>query len=154
MCVTPPSHMTPVHPCGITRRDVPDLGLASLGMKAINTPEIEVDFNISDKRLVILRVVLGGLFALALTFPFTGDCFIDFCYFMGTGKLLTARGEEGPFLRAFILITPFLLGFSTSLVMLVINQLKVGVLAFFGKLGPRSDAKTGSASTPAGHPAK
>jgi hypothetical protein len=22
----PPSHMTPVHPCGITRRDVPDLG--------------------------------------------------------------------------------------------------------------------------------
>jgi ABC-type dipeptide/oligopeptide/nickel transport system permease subunit len=29
MYLTPPSHMTPVHPGGITRRDVPDLGKLS-----------------------------------------------------------------------------------------------------------------------------
>jgi hypothetical protein len=37
-----------------------------------------------------------------------------------------------------VLILPFLLGFSTSLVMMVINQLNAGVLAFFGRLGPVS----------------
>jgi hypothetical protein len=119
--------------------------IASLGMKAIKVPEIEINFNISDRQLAILRLALGGLFALALTFPFTSDCFIDFCYFIGTGNNLGGKSEESPFLRAFILVSPFLFGFSTSLVMLVIKQLNDGVRAFFGGLGPRSDSKTTSA---------
>jgi hypothetical protein len=109
--------------------------IASLGMKAINIPDIETRFDISNRRLAVLRVALGGLFALVLTFPFTCDPFIDFCYQIGTGMKVKGGSEEGPYLLAILLIAPFLFGFSTSLVMLVINQLNTAVLAFFGRLG-------------------
>src|SRR5271166_2570352 len=119
--------------------------IASIGMKAVKVPEIDEGFDISDNKSVFLRMVLGGLFALVLTVSFTSDCFFDICYSIGTVVSPQARGEESLSVRAFILIVPFLLGFSTSLVMLIINQLNIGVIAFFGKLGPRPDAKTGAA---------
>jgi hypothetical protein len=116
--------------------------IASMGMKAVKVPGVDEGFDLSDTKSVFLRMVLGGLFALVLTVSFTSDCFFGLCYSIGTLVRLQAAGEESPSLRAFILIIPFSLGFSTSLVMLLIKQLSVGILAFFGKLGPQSDAKT------------
>lgn len=106
-------------------------GIASLGMQAIKVPKVDSNVNISDRQLAMLRVILGGLFALVLTFALESDCFIDICHYIGTAEEFHAE-KESPYFRAFVLIVPFLLGFSTSLVMTVINQLNAGVLAFFG----------------------
>jgi len=65
------------------------------------------------------------------------DCFFDLCHFIGTGTEFSGK-DEGSFYRALVLVLPFMLGFSTSLVMMVINQLNAGVLAFFGRFGPES----------------
>ncbi|HEY4045036.1 MAG TPA: hypothetical protein VGM32_24765 [Rhodopila sp.] len=111
--------------------------VAFIGMNAISAQD-DITFDISNIRLMILRVVLGGLFALVLTLPFGSESFIDFCYFIGTGENLggqagqTAAGESS-IARVLMLTAPFLLGFSTSLVILILNQLIDGVQAFFGK---------------------
>jgi hypothetical protein len=115
-------------------------GVSSLGMQAIHLPEGNSAIDISDRQLAMLRVILGGLFALVLTLAIESDCFLDLCHFIGTGTEF-ADDKEKPFFRAFVLILPFLLGFSTSLVMMVINQLQAGVLAFFGRLAPGSGAQ-------------
>ena len=108
--------------------------IASLDMQAIKGMEGKSVPDIKSLPQVILRVSLGGVFALALTFPWESDCFTDLCYSMGTGR--SFKGDEGVSLRALVLILPFLLGFSTPLVMSIINQLNAAVLSFFGQLGP------------------
>src|SRR5690242_15421064 len=42
-------------------------GIASLGMQAIKVPEVDSVLDISDWHLAMLRVILGGLFALVST---------------------------------------------------------------------------------------
>ncbi len=116
-------------------------GIASLSLQAIKADVRSVP-DITNKHQVILRVTLGCLFALALTFPFESDCFTDLCHYIGTGQEF-GKEPESPFLRALVLILPFLLGFSTELVMSIINQLNSAVVAFFGQLGP--GAKGGAA---------
>ncbi|HYX49052.1 MAG TPA: hypothetical protein VE843_04890, partial [Ktedonobacteraceae bacterium] len=109
---------------------------AFIGMNAISAQQ-DITFDISNQRLIILRVVLGGLFALVLTVSFGSQGFIEFCYYVGTGSRLgqgSNTGDGNPSLtRDLVLIVPFLLGFSTSLVILILNQIIQGIQAFFGK---------------------
>jgi hypothetical protein len=116
--------------------------VAYIGMNAISAQD-DLTFDMSNQRLTILRVALGGLFALVLTLPFGSESFIDFCYFVSTGHNLAAAasgaitsqtGTAGnSFGRVLMLTAPFLLGFSTSLVILILNQLIDGIQSFFGK---------------------
>jgi len=109
--------------------------VAFIGMNAISAQD-DIAFDISNVRLMVLRVVLGGLFAMVLTIPFGSESFIEFCYFIGTGaRDLAASKTDGgnSFARALMLTTPFLLGFSTSLVILILNQAIDGIQAFFGR---------------------
>lgn len=108
--------------------------VAFVGMNAISAQD-DITFDISNMRLMILRVVLGGLFALVLTLPFGSQNFIEFCYVIGTGaKFDSGNGEaENPFAQILMLTMPFLLGFSTSLVILILNQLVESIQAFFGR---------------------
>jgi YVTN family beta-propeller protein len=124
-------------------------GIASLGMQAIEVPEGNPAIDISNRQLAILRVVLGGLFALVLTFAFESDCFIDICHRIAWGREFVGD-QESPLFRAFVLMLPFMLGFSTLLVTMVINQLNAGALIFFGRLGPASDTKVAASPATAG----
>ena len=90
----------------------------------------------------MVRIILGGLFALVLTVALESDVFLDLCHFIGTGEEFP-EDKEKQFYRYFVLTLPFLLGFSTSLVMMVINQLTAAVLAFFGR---RIRVRRGSAA--------
>jgi hypothetical protein len=106
--------------------------VAFIGMNAISAQD-DITFDISNMRLMTLRVVLGGLFALVLALPFGSQKFIEFCYFIGTGdRVASPTNDENSFAQVLMLTMPFLLGFSTSLVILILNQAINGVQAFFG----------------------
>jgi hypothetical protein len=108
--------------------------IASIGMNAIKAQN-DLTFDISDGRSTTLRVVLGGLFALVLILPFGNDCFIDYCYFIGTGSTLQhfdGRVEETLNIRVLTLIAPFLIGYSTSLVIFILDRLMVRAKGLFG----------------------
>jgi hypothetical protein len=111
--------------------------IASIGMNAIKAQN-DLTFDISDRRSTTLRIVLGGLFALVLTLPFGSDCFIDFSYFIGTGMTLKHSDggvEENLDTWVLMLIAPFLVGFSTSLVIVILDRLMVCAKMLFGQ-GP------------------
>jgi hypothetical protein len=77
---------------------------------------------------MLLRVVLGGLFGLVLTLPFGFESFQTFCKAIVFGPK-SESGKDGMTTEAILLLLPFVLGFSTSLVIMILNRLPA--------LGPR-----------------
>jgi hypothetical protein len=125
--------------------------VAFIGMNALSVQE-DITFDLTNRRLMILRVVLGGLFGLVLTLPFGFQQFINFCSNVGGAAAIPngieKSGGESVTWQAVTLLSPFVLGFSTSLVILVLNQLVDGIQAFFGKrsteraIAPLTDPRT------------
>jgi hypothetical protein len=119
--------------------------VAFIGMNALSVQE-DITFDLTNRRLMILRVVLGGLFGLVLTLPFGFQDFLDFCSKIGGALPKGARDSVGDGTgqnvtwQAVTLLMPFVLGFSTSLVILVLNQMVEGIQAFFGKRSATSNA--------------
>jgi hypothetical protein len=58
--------------------------------------------------------------------------FVNFCRNIVAGKL---DGDVQLSSQAIMLLLPFVLGFSTSLVIMILNRLLDAVQAFFGKSG-------------------
>ena len=104
--------------------------LAFIGMNALSIQD-DITFDFTNKRLMLLRIALGALFAVVLTLPFGFPEFLSFC--SGIAKPI-ADGQTAVMTRqAVFLLLPFILGFSTSLVILILNQLIEAVQAFFGR---------------------
>jgi hypothetical protein len=117
---------------------------AFIGMNVLSVQE-DVTFDLTNRRLMVMRIVLGALFALILTLPFGFAGFVEFC------KEITKFGSAGDAVapdtnvlskQAVLLLLPFILGFSTSLVIMILNQLIEGVQAFFGRKSPDRQAST------------
>jgi len=116
-------------------------GLGALGFLAVNSLAIQNDatFDIGDKGLVVMRIILGALFGCIVSLPFCWEYFIEFAtsIISATAHIAPAvpSGEVGARSepqRGILLLVPFLLGFSTTLVMAVLNRLIAGVEAVFG----------------------
>jgi hypothetical protein len=111
----------------------------------------DITFDLTNRRLMILRVVLGGLFGLVLTLPFGFQDFLNFCSNIGGAIPLhekpgdTVKPSDSVTWQAVTLLMPFVLGFSTSLVILVLNQLVDGIQAFFGKRSTAANADRATA---------
>lgn len=103
--------------------------VAFIGMNALSVQQ-DITFDLTNTRLMILRIVLGGLFALILTLPFGFEHYATFCFNIGQGKFLS---PDQVTTQALMLILPFILGFSTPLVITILNQFVEAVQAFFGK---------------------
>src|SRR5262249_46816267 len=73
---------------------------------------------------------LGALFGVVLTLPFGFTAFKSFADDLFAGRLETASTLA---LNSVLLLLPFILGFSTSLVIMVLNQFVEAVQSFFGK---------------------
>jgi hypothetical protein len=125
--------------------------VAFIGMNALSVQQ-DVTFDLSNRRLMVLRIALGALFGLVLSLPFGFRGFSEF--------LLVITGDSNPSVggarattefttQALALLLPFILGFSTSLVIMILNRLVDAVQAFFGKMSPseRSQVQTVSAPT-------
>jgi hypothetical protein len=105
--------------------------LAFIGMNALSVQD-DITFDLTNKRLTMLRVALGALFAVVLTLPFGYQDFISFC--SGIAKPFNENPDSGTLTKqAVLLLMPFVLGFSTTLVILVLNQLVDAVQALFGQ---------------------
>ena len=117
---------------------------AFIGMNALSVQE-DITFDLTNRRLITLRIALGALFGLVITLPFGFNGFIDFC-----GAILDPRAPgttERPntstvTLQAGMLILPFILGFSTSLVILILNRFVDAVQSFFGRREGRDGGET------------
>ena len=106
--------------------------IAFIGMNALSLQE-DVTFDLTNSRLITMRITLGSLFGLVLTLPFGFDGFLVFCRSInagtGTGKVANPNWT----VQAILLLLPFVLGFSTSLVILILNRAVEAVQGFFGR---------------------
>jgi hypothetical protein len=105
-------------------------GLGAIGFLAMNSLAIQNDvtFDISSTSLVMMRIVLGGLFGFILSLPLCYPYFWDFAHWVRQ----PSATDKSTGAWALYLLVPFLLGFSTTLVMAVVNRLISGVETIFG----------------------
>lgn len=114
--------------------------VAYIGMNALSVQQ-DVTFDLSNRRLMLLRISLGALFALVLTLPFGFQGFLDFITTIYSWGSRPASGQQNSVtVQALLLLLPFVLGFSTSLVIMVMNRLVDGVQSFFGRSGAGNQA--------------
>jgi hypothetical protein len=112
--------------------------LAFIGMNALSIQD-DITFDLTNRRLMLLRVALGALFAVVLTLPFGYSDFLSFCSriakpFLQPPSPNTGAPDAGLLTKqAVLLLLPFVLGFSTSLVILILNQFVDAVQTFFGR---------------------
>jgi hypothetical protein len=106
--------------------------VAFIGMNALSVQQ-DVTFDLTNTRLMVLRIVLGSLFGLVLTLPFGFTAFLAFASGILGAQATELKGSGVTVTtQAVTLLAPFVLGFSTSLVIMVLNRLIDSVQAFFG----------------------
>ena len=113
--------------------------LAFIGMNALSIQD-DITFDLTNTRLMLLRVALGALFAVVLTLPFGYAEFLTFCARVAQPfqELIAKPGSEPTAAsaltkEALFLLLPFVLGFSTSLVILILNQMVEAAQVSFGR---------------------
>jgi len=116
--------------------------IAFIGMNALAVQE-DATFDITNKMLIGLRILLGALFAVVLTVPFGFTPFSRFILDLFKGEIPSDVG-----LASLLLLLPFVLGFSTTLVIMILNQFVEAVQSFFGK----RSSLTAPLAPPAGPP--
>lgn len=124
--------------------------LGSISFVSMNLLSIQRDstFDLTSDRLLSIRVITGTLFALVLGLPFSHLMFLDFAhtvngeYIAGVDlpwpeilKKIKADPEtqRREWQQAIYLCLPFLLGFSTTLVTLLLNRLLAGFQTILGR---------------------
>jgi hypothetical protein len=104
--------------------------IAFIGMNALSIQD-DATFDLTNGRLMVLRIAIGALFGSVLSLPLGYIEFFQFTQMMAGVKDPVANGV----VQITMLLLPFVLGFSTSLVIMILNQLVGAVQSFFGKKG-------------------
>jgi hypothetical protein len=103
--------------------------IAFLSMNALSIQR-DVTFDLTNKSLLAVRIVLGSLFGVVLSIPFGFNNFITFCESIARG--IAGQSAATFSLDGALLLLPFVLGFSTSLVILVLSKFVESITVFFG----------------------
>jgi hypothetical protein len=120
--------------------------IGSISFIGMNVLAVQNDatFGLTNAKLIALRIGLGALFGVVLTLPFGFRAYTNFI------KALFEGGPElssGVTFDSLMLLLPFILGFSTSLVIMILNQFVGAIESFFGKkTSPAPVAETPSAT--------
>jgi hypothetical protein len=115
--------------------------VAFIGMNALSVQQ-DITFDVSNRKLMTLRISLGALFGMVLTLPFG---FIGFDTFIhNPGHPLVVSDPK----ISLLLLLPFVLGFSTSVVIVFLNRLVDSVQAFFGRLTAPAGSDSASPASP------
>ena len=116
--------------------------VAFIGMNALYVQH-DITFDVTNRTLMLLRISLGALFGLVLTVPFGFAAFKQFLGRMIFSELGKEWGQPTTeTTQALLLVLPFVLGFSASLVIMVLNRLVDAAQAFFGRTGISEPAPT------------
>lgn len=118
--------------------------IGAVSFISVNTLSIQTTatFDINNRRLILVRVVLGSLFAVVLSIGFGYPTFLSFL-----DQISKLQNASAPFealtqvsadlvKNTVLLLLPFLLGFSTTLVIGVLNRLVESAGIFFGGQAP------------------
>jgi hypothetical protein len=106
--------------------------LAFLSVNALSSQTKET-FDLTNKSLLAVRIVSGSLFGFVLSIPVGFDRFVTFVRSIGVpASAVETNTVAGSGMQAVLLLLPFIAGFSTSVVMLVMNRLVESVVVFFG----------------------
>jgi hypothetical protein len=122
--------------------------ISFIGMNALSVQQ-DVTFDLLNPRLINLRVALGALFALVFTLPFG---YVGYAKFINvlTGQRATPTPSPLDISDSLMLVLPFLLGFSTSLVIMILNRMLEAAQSFFGRTlittAPTTSSSEGNAS--------
>jgi hypothetical protein len=110
-----------------------------IGMNALSVQD-DATFDLTNTRLLALRISLGSLFGLVLALPFGFSSFVEFVALLLTGGHSPPTGEQSGGVslaqQSALLLLPFVLGFSTSLVIMIMNRFVDAVETLFGKRPP------------------
>ncbi|MGO6784019.1 hypothetical protein ACC718_32830 [Rhizobium ruizarguesonis] len=110
--------------------------LGSLSLNAILVPQTDIQFDTTNKRLVATRIIAGALFGCILSLPFGYGSFrffiISYNTFTGSG---TQQQTPLTFAQGLLLLLPFVFGYSTSAILLVLQKFSEGLERFFGQSG-------------------
>lgn len=111
--------------------------ISFIGMNALSVQD-DATFDLSSAKLLILRISLGAMFGVLLTLPFGLGSFTAFLESLlgGTVSVVANTTNRPPpklTLDSLILLLPFVLGFSTSLVIMILNQCVDALQTLFGK---------------------
>ncbi len=107
--------------------------ISFVGMNALSIQD-DVTFDLTNTKLLVLRIILGSLFSVVLALPFGPYSFDNFI-----GQLLSPTPGAGgaadgtATIQSLVLLLPFILGFSTSLVIVILNRFVEAVETFFGR---------------------
>jgi hypothetical protein len=106
--------------------------IGAIAFLSMNTLSIHKDitFDLTNKSLLAVRIVLGSLFGFFLSMPFGFYSFVTFWESLAHGT--PAPGAANFSFEAALLLLPFVLGFSTSLVILVLHRFVESIAVFFG----------------------
>jgi hypothetical protein len=106
--------------------------IGAIAFLSMNTLSIQKDitFDLTNRSLLAVRIVLGSLFGFFLSVPFGFHSFVAFWESIAHGT--PAPGAAQFSFEAALLLLPFVLGFSTSLVILVLNRFVESFTVFFG----------------------
>jgi hypothetical protein len=103
--------------------------IAFIGMNALAVQD-DATFDLTNEKLIVLRIVLGALFAVVLTLPFGYGHFLEFLR-----DLSKPVSTPDSLSRASMLLLPFVLGFSTTVVIMILNRFVEAIQSFFGRPG-------------------
>ncbi|MFK4616730.1 hypothetical protein [Bradyrhizobium diazoefficiens] len=107
---------------------------AFIGMNALSLQD-DITFDLTNTRLMSLRISLGALFGVVLSLPFGFPEFVKFCKLAWKPSVFYDPKLGGIDIaqEAVFLLLPFIFGFSTSLVILVLTQFAEAVQTFLGR---------------------
>jgi hypothetical protein len=102
--------------------------MGSISFVYVNALRIQVDpeVDVITLSVVAMRCILGGLFAVMLMIPFGFAGFQEFCDNLSNGKQPSNTQD------ALLLLIPFVIGFSSPLVMAILNKVIQTARTFFG----------------------
>ena len=115
-------------------------GGASIGMNALSVQD-DATFDLSSRKFLWLRLVLGALLGTMLTIPWAYSGFHQFVTTLAGSAPADGGGMPGKeqLAQGLWLLAPFVLGFSTSLVILILVRAVEALQSFFGKAsGPKA----------------
>jgi hypothetical protein len=87
---------------------------------------------------MVLRIALGALFAVVFTLPVGFGPFTELCGELASPGSKSQGEVPGLIKNTIFLLMPFAFGFSTSLVILVLNQIVEAIQTLFGRRPSRS----------------
>lgn len=106
--------------------------IAYISMNALSLQK-DITFDIGNKKLLVIRIVLGAMFGLILALPFGFGYFKSFTRTLRDFKANTPNDAATDAKMAATLLMPFVFGFSTTLVLTIINRLVDAIGVIFGK---------------------